>query len=73
MIDMAPVRDCEGHIVRRVRVPRGELTCVQCGETTTENYCTRCSLDEDGRRKRGAGTLIPTMDYLSEDDVLFTN
>ena len=51
---------------QRVRVNGGrELTCTECGETTTESYCVRC-----GRPTRDGGIIatrtrmVPTLSYL---------
>ena len=58
----APVRDCDGLIIWRVRVtcPQ-EMTCTVCGETTTTGYCARCGGDTDGNAKT---PMVRTLDYL---------
>lgn len=81
---MPPVRDCEGHIVWRVRVTANEMTCLDCGEIATHShdsvgnpltYCPRCTTDEEldgeGRlavRLRSAARMVPTVSYLREGE-----
>lgn len=62
-----PVRDVNGQELRFVRVPPGEQTCVVCGETApaSQSFCIRCSNVEAGRL---AGKLVPTIEYLREDE-----
>lgn len=64
---MPPVRDCDGHVVWRVRVAPGERTCMECGETTPDAYCPRCSLDDEGQI-RGGAQLVPTLSYLQDGE-----
>ena len=47
----------------RVRVATGERTCLLCGETTTQNYCPRCNLDDKGKAT-GQARLVETISYL---------
>ena len=75
---MAAAMDCDGHVVRLVKVVRGEMTCTECGEVTTESFCRRCNsdgLDEDepavpgafgNVRKSSTASLVPTVSYLYE-------
>ena len=79
---MPPVRDCEGHVVWRVRVTANEMTCLDCGEIATHShdsvgnpltYCPRCTTDEelDGEERldlRRNARLVPTMSYLREGE-----
>ncbi len=69
---MQPVRDCNGHVVWRVKVPPGEFTCLDCGETTTGAYCWRC-VDErkliSHHEAIKSARLVPTMSYLHDDEV----
>lgn len=63
--DLPPVRDVHGNIMRFVRVPPGEKTCLNCGETTFADYCVRCGdLEHNNRSSR----LVPTVSYLQEDE-----
>jgi hypothetical protein len=58
----APVRDCDGLPVWRVRVATvNEMTCTVCGETTTIGYCARCGTDTDCNPHT---PLVRTLDYL---------
>lgn len=69
---MNPVRDCDGRAVWRVRVVPGEQTCTICGETTTDDYCLRCSVESHANQRYAvvkAGQLVPTMSYLRDDEV----
>ena len=67
--DLPPVRDCAGHVVWRVRLASvEERTCLDCGETTLEDYCLRCA-DEQEMSHQGsiqAGRVVRTVDYLRE-------
>ena len=65
--EMPPVRDCEGHVVWRVRVAPGEKTCLACGEVAINNRCVRCSLTDDGQ-VADATPLMPTVSYLREGE-----
>lgn len=62
-----PVRDMHGREIRFLRVAPGEQTCLVCGETApaSQNFCTRCS---NFTQKRYAGDLVPTIEYLREDE-----
>lgn len=56
-----------------ITVAPGELTCLNCGETTSDAYCYRCA---DAKISVGRGTpkpsdanrLIPTIDYLYPEE-----
>lgn len=69
------VRDCDGHVVWRVKVTPGELTCTACGETFPGNWsgCPRCTGDEPDRSS-GLGSryrrtpAVPTVSYLHEGE-----
>ena len=67
-----PVRDLHGHPVWRVKISsRNEKTCLDCGETTTENYCLRCAAEADADQRRDviqAGRLVPTLSYLRPNE-----
>lgn len=66
-----PPRDVDGRPVWRVRVAgAGELTCLDCGETTTEDYCPRCAdlVHFDYRIAKQAARLVPTLQYLREGE-----
>lgn len=53
-------------------VPPGELTCTECGETTTDPYCYRCAdmKGQIGHNKPGDSptTLILTTSYLYPEE-----
>ena len=68
---MNPVRDCDGHVVWRVRVVPGEQTCLDCGETTTDAYCWRCAgeQDLDFRAAIQQARLTPTTGYLRPEEI----
>jgi hypothetical protein len=72
VIDLPPVRDVHGHVVWRVKLASArEMTCTVCGETTVDEYCIRCATEADLNQRyavRKAGTLVPTMSYLHEDE-----
>jgi len=64
-----------------VRVVRLEMTCTECGETTTDRFCRRCNGGDEGEdgdgvvwngRRNGngvsSGNLVPTVSYLREDE-----
>jgi hypothetical protein len=66
------VLDTNGNIVWRVRVAKNEMTCLDCGETTTRGFCTRCVVEDDemgasGHSKLGRN-LVPTLSYLREGE-----
>ena len=67
-----PVRDLHGHPVWRVKIgSTNEKTCLDCGETTTENYCLRCAAEADVNQRNAvikAGRLIPTLSYLRPNE-----
>lgn len=54
-------------------VPPGELTCLDCGETTSDGYCYRCA---DAKTAVGRGVpppvdaarLVPTISYLLPEE-----
>ena len=72
MTDLPPVRDCHGHVIWRIKVAPGEKTCLECGETTTDDYCLRCSAEADVNQryqKIKAGRLVPTMSYLKPEEI----
>jgi len=65
------VRDLHGHVVWRVRVAPGEMTCLDCGETTSarDSYCVRCAADDQQQQNSGgAGRLVPTLAYLRDGE-----
>lgn len=64
-----PVRDCTGATVPHITVRRDEMTCTQCGETTTEGWCYRCD-DRPAANKANSSpdTLVPTLSYLAEGE-----
>lgn len=70
--DLPPVRDLHGHVVWRVKVTSAwEMTCTICGETTTDDYCIRCSAEPDINQRYAvvkAGRLVPTLSYLRENE-----
>lgn len=51
--------------MRFVHVGPGEMTCLDCGETTAYDHCPRCSEFDQHIIKRN---LIPTLQYLQEDE-----
>lgn len=65
------VRDCHGHVVWRVRVTPGEMTCLDCGETTIDAYCWRCAgeQDLDFREAIEQARLVPTVSYLKPEEI----
>jgi len=67
---LPPVLDLEGRPVRVVRVNRNEQTCLDCGETTTEDYCPTCSDFSEGLVVRH---LVPTISYLRDDEYIFNS
>lgn len=64
-----PVRDLHGHPVWRVKVgSANEKTCLDCGETTTGDYCLRCA-DENGTAEaKSTPRLVPTLSYLRPNE-----
>jgi hypothetical protein len=59
------VIDAEGHVVWRVRVVPGELTCTGCGEVAMGGSCPNCSSDDEGNRYgHNPPPLVPTESYL---------
>lgn len=62
------MRDLHGRVRWRVRVTRGEMTCLHCGEVADKQRCPRCSLDEQGRANASRTRLIPTVGYLREGE-----
>ena len=71
-MDLPPVRDVHGRKVWRVKLAsEREMTCTICGETTMEDYCTRCSKEADinqRHRVEKAGRLVPTLSYLRPNE-----
>lgn len=67
-----PVRDLHGHKVWRIKISSlDEKTCLDCGETTVENYCLRCAAEADADQRSAvikAGRLIPTLSYLRPNE-----
>lgn len=60
-----PVRDIDGFTVWRIRVANaGELTCTECGETSTDGKCYRCGKGFDA----ACTPMVPTVSYLREDE-----
>lgn len=64
-----PVRDLHGRPVWRVKVgSANEKTCLDCGETTTGEYCLRCA-DENGTAEaKSAPRLVSTLSYLRPNE-----
>lgn len=67
---LEPVRDCNGHVVWRIKVAPGEMTCLDCGETTIHDYCIRCAAENELSRQaaRKTARLVPTESYLKPDE-----
>ena len=64
-----PVRDLHGHPVWRVKVSSvDEKTCLDCGETTTGDYCLRCATLVDTAEAKSAPRLVPTLSYLRPNE-----
>lgn len=64
-----PVRDHNGHVVWRVRVGPGEMTCLGCGETFgRQQRCPVCTLDEAGKRTDVRPPAVETLSYLREGE-----
>lgn len=59
------MRDVHGRVVRFVHVGPGEMTCLDCGETTAYDHCPRCSEFDQHIIKRN---LVSTLSYLHEDE-----
>lgn len=70
MTDLPPVRDWAGHIVWRLVVSAGELTCLDCGETIPAGarYCWRCVDDEGKPDAKRNPRLVLTESYLKTDE-----
>lgn len=71
MIDLPPVRDVHGHVVWRVKVgSERERTCLDCGETTLEDYCVRCADEQEISHQQAikAARLVPTLSYLRQGE-----
>ena len=60
-----PVHDGDGRPVPHIRIALDELTCILCGETTTEGYCPRRG-DERHLGTDPDATLVPTTSYLRQ-------
>ena len=71
MIDLPPVRDVHGRKVWRVKIGSlEERTCLDCGETTLEDYCVRCADERQLSHQKALKTarLVRTVDYLREGE-----
>ena len=71
MSALPPVRDVHRHVVWRVKVAPQEMTCLDCGETGTGNYCLRCAAEADANQRHTVmkfGRLVPTISYLNQDE-----
>lgn len=70
-MDLPPVRDCHGRKVWRVKLGSlEERTCLDCGETTLEDYCVRCADEQELSHQKAIKTarLVRTVDYLREGE-----
>lgn len=74
MIALPPVRDVHGHVVWRVKLASvDERTCLDCGETTVDEYCIRCAAEAEINLQRNQASqvgrrLVPTLSYLRENE-----
>ena len=74
MIELPPVRDLHGRKVWRVRVAsERERTCLDCGETTLDEYCWRCVAEAESNQRHKPESavgrrLVPTLSYLKPDE-----
>lgn len=61
-----PVRDHAGHVLWRVRVAPGEVTCLACGDTrpARQRVCYRCNEDDDDPTPPS----VPTVSYLRQNE-----
>lgn len=72
--DLPPVRDVHGHVVWRVKVAgERERTCLDCGETTTDEYCLRCVAEAEISQRHNLASnigrrLVPTVSYLKPEE-----
>lgn len=52
-----------------VRVTRGELTCLACGETFSQtDICPRCGLLDNGEWRAELPPAVPTTTYLRPEE-----
>lgn len=70
VMDLPPVRDLHGNKVWRIKVAsERERTCLDCGETTVEEYCLRCVAEAETNQRHNLTSqvgrrLVPTLSYL---------
>ena len=63
-----PVKTMDGQILRLVAVQKGENTCLDCGHTTTADFCDVCAEGGTTEDKDAARNLVPTISYLLDDE-----